>query len=310
MSAPLMADPMALNVLGIALLACLLLATAAQDAAAQTPGSAYGSAATDCPDDLEVLVERAYAGRADLAVGDSLRIGPDPAAECHVRVAGTFEPPADPATLTRERPRLLFHLPDLARLSGRVDEVDRFTVKLRRSNGEGAGSEGIAADSVAPFLGALMPGAQVLRAEDLAERSSATFRVIQRFHVAIAWITLSASGVFLACLMTLRVQQRRTPVAALRLTGISRRTLFLWLLLETTLISLLGGAAGIAIGHVASDAINAFYQRRYDTSLLFSLIGPDAVWPALGLAVVLGLGAGAIAAALLLRTDPLAEAGR
>lgn len=278
----------------------LLLGPGAAPALAQPAQPAQSAA---CPDDLEVLVERAYAARADLAVGDSLRLGPDPAAECHALVAGTFEPPPDPATLTRERPRLLFHLPDLARLSGRVDEVDRFTVKLRSSDGE-------AADSVAAFLDAVMPGAQVLRADELAERSSATFRVIQRFHVAIAWITLSASGVFLACLMTLRVQQRRTPVAALRLTGISRRTLFLWLLLETTLISLLGGAAGIGIGYLASDAINAFYQRRYDTSLLFSLIGPDAVWPALALAVVLGLGAGAIAAALLLRTDPLQEAGR
>ena len=287
----------------------LLVGPGAAPAIAQSAPPAPGAAAS-CPDELEILVERAYAARAGLAVGDSLRLGPNPAAECRARVAGTFEPPADPATLTRERPRLLFHLPDLARLSGRVDEVDRFTVKLRTSDGEAADAVGVAADSVASFLDAVMPGAQVLRAEELAERSSATFRVIQRFHVAIAWITLSASGVFLACLMTLRVQQRRTPVAALRLTGISRRTLFLWLLLETTLISLLGGAAGIGIGYLASDAINAFYQRRYDTSLLFSLIGPDAVWPALALAVVLGLGAGAIAAALLLRTDPLQEAGR
>ena len=296
------------------LLAGALLVGSVAPGIAQSAPPAPGAAAT-CPDDLEVLVERAYASRADLAVGDSLRLGPDPAAECRARVTGTFEPPADPATLTRERPRLLFHLPDLARLSGRMDEVDRFTVKLRTADGEpadgvAADAVGVAADSVAAFLDAVMPGAQVLRAEELAERSSATFRVIQRFHVAIAWITLSASGVFLACLMTLRVQQRRTPVAALRLTGISRRTLFLWLLLETTLISLLGGAAGIGIGYLASDAINAFYQRRYDTSLLFSLIGPDAVWPALALAVVLGLGAGAIAAALLLRTDPLQEAGR
>lgn len=259
--------------------------------------------ADPCPADLEVLVERAFAARSALDVGDTLMIGDEPDASCRATVAGTFEPPADPATLTRERPRLLLHLPDLGRLAGRPDEIDRFTVLLRSP-------ATAATDSVARLIGALMPGAQVLGADELAERSSATFRVIQRFHVAIAWITLSASGVFLACLMTLRVQQRRVPVAALRLSGISRRTLFLWLMLETTLISLLGGVAGLGIGHLASDAINAFYQRRYDTSLLFSLIGPDATIPALVLAVVLGLGAGGIAAALLLRTDPLEAVGR
>jgi len=287
-------------------LVAVLLAGAAGPVVAQDPPA-------DCPAELEILVERSFAARAGLDAGSTVWLGGRPAASCRATVAGTFEPPADPATLTRERPRLLLHLPDLGRLANRPDEVDRFTVRLRAPvTGSAADGEpdGAAADSVARLIGALMPGAQVLGADELAERSSATFRVIQRFHVAIAWITLTASGVFLACLMTLRVQQRRVPVAALRLSGISRRTLFLWLMLETTLISLLGGVAGLGIGHLASDAINAFYQRRYDTALLFSLIGPDATIPALVLAVVLGLGAGGIAAALLLRTDPLEAAGR
>ena len=209
---------------------------AAQPAGAtgRGPPAADTAFPTPCPDDLEVLVERAFAGRAGLAPGDTLRVGDRTDARCAARVAGIFEPPADPATLSRARPRFLFHLPDLGTLAGRSDEVDRVTLRLRN------GADG---DSVAALVGALMPGAQVLGADELAERSSATFRVIQRFHVAIAWITLSASGVFLACLMTLRVQQRRVPVAALRLTGISRRTLFAWLLLETTLIALFGAVA-------------------------------------------------------------------
>jgi len=273
--------------------ACLALSAAA--AAAQTAGG------VPCPRDLEVLVERGFAARTGLAAGDSVRVGPTPRTACVARVAGTFVPPPDPATLTRERPRFLFHLPDLAELADRPDAVDRFTLKLRPDADP---------DSVASLLAPVMPGAQVMSATELADRSSATFNVIRRFHVAIAWITLTASGVFLACLMILRVQQRRLPVAALRLTGISRRTLFLWLLLETTAVSLLGGVAGLGIGALASDAINAFYQRRYDTALLFSLIGPDSLLLALGLAVVLGLGAGCVAAGLLLRADPLAEAGR
>ncbi len=179
-----------------------------------------------------MLVETSFAARTGLVAGDSIRVGGTPEASCVARVAGTFVPPPDPATLTRERPRLLFHLPDLARLADRPDAVDRFTLKLK---------PGANPDSVAALLGPVMPGARVMSADELADRSSATFNVIRRFHVAIAWITLTASGVFLACLMILRVQQRRLPVAALRLTGISRRTLFLWLLLETTGVSMLGG---------------------------------------------------------------------
>lgn len=293
----------------LAVAAALLCPALAPPAAGQAAGGAAAGGRTSvssrgCPGGAGVLVERAFAGRARLRVGTELRIGDDTSTPCRAVVVGTFEPPPDPATLTRERPRLLLHLPDLAAITGRTDAVDRFTVTLARP------ASTTEVDSVAALLRALMPGTQVLAADELAERSSATFRVIQRFHVAIAWITLSASGVFLACLMTLRVQQRRVPVAALRLTGISRRTLFLWLLLEATLISLFGAVAGLGIGYLASDAINAFYQRRYDTALLFSLVGPDATVPALVLAVVLGLGAGAVAATFLLRADPLAEAGR
>lgn len=254
-----------------------------------------------CPEPLEVMVERSFAAGSGLSVSDGLRVGPSPDRLCDAVVAGIFEPPADPATLTRERPRVLFHLGDLSRLMDRPDEVDRFTLSLER-----------AADTVevVDALRAVMPGAQVLRAGELADRSSATFRVVQRFHVAIAWITLSASGIFLACLMTLRVYQRRLSVSALRLTGISRRTLFAWLLVETTLVSVLGAAVGIGIGYAASAAINGFYQRSYDTSLLFSLVGPAATLPAVILSIGLGLLAGAVAATFLLRTDPLAEAGR
>jgi putative ABC transport system permease protein len=284
----------------------VLVCAVVSPAGAQTSGGpiAPGERAAppaECPSGLEVLAEAGFATRAGIEPGDSLRVGPTPEAACVARVAGTFVPPPDPATLTRERPRFLFHLPDLAQLAERPDAVDRFTLKLR---------PGANPDSVAALLGPVMPGARVMSAADLADQSSATFNVIRRFHVAIAWITLTASGVFLACLMILRVQQRRLPVAALRLTGVSRRTLFLWLLLETTAISVLGGVVGLGIGALASDAINAFYQRRYDTALVFSLIGPDSLLPALGLAVVLGLGAGCVAAALLLRSDPLVEAGR
>lgn len=254
-----------------------------------------------CPDGLEVMIERTFAAGSDLTVFDRVRVGPAPGRLCEAVVVGVFEPPADPATLTRERPRVLFHLGDLARLAERPDEVDRFTLRLARTADTAA---------VVAALGAVMPGAQVLRAGELADRSSATFRVVQRFHVAIAWITLSASGIFLACLMTLRVYQRRLSVSALRLTGISRRTLFAWLLVETTLVSVLGAAVGIGIGYAASAAINAFYQRSYDTSLLFSLVGPAATLPAMILSIGLGLFAGAVAATFLLRADPLVEAGR
>jgi len=222
-------------------------------------------------------------------------------AACPILIAGIFDPAADPAELTRERPRLVFHLADLQRLSGRLGGVDRFSIRLK---------QGVDADAVAVRLQALMPGTQVFPAETVAVRASTTFEVVRRFHRAIAIITLTAGGVFLACIMVLKVQERRFQVAALRLVGISRRTLLLWLMIEATIVSVLGGFIGIGLGYAASHLINAFYQRSYQTSLSFSVVTPGTLELGLGLAVGLGMLAGLVAVRRLLVVDALAEVGR
>jgi putative ABC transport system permease protein len=265
-------------------------------------GREAGTEARDCPEDLEVLVERSLAARASLAPSDRVLVGARPdAAPCEAVVAGVFEPRADPASLTRERPRVLLQLPELARLTGRGDVADRFSVRLA------PGTDPVA---VARRLAAPMPGAQVLAAREVADRASTTFEVVRRFHRAIGIITITAGGVFLACIMTLKVQERRTQVAALRLIGVSDRTLLAWLMTEAALVSALGGVAGIGLGHLAASAINAWYRRVYDTSLAFALVTRETVLIGLALALVLGLAAGLVAALRLTSVDALEEVGR
>ena len=247
-------------------------------------------------------MERGFGRDRGLVPGDTVRLRPEPGeAACPAAVAGLFDPPADPARLEAERPRILLHLPHLARLTGREREVDRFSVRLR----EGADPGAVAAD-----LGELLPGARVVPTRRVAEESSTLFRVVERFHRAIGLITLVAGSVFLACIMILKVQERRTEVAALRLVGLSRRTLLGWLVLEAGGVAVLGGVLGLGVGRVASAVINRHYRDAYDTSLVFSVVTPDTVGTVLALAVVLGLAAGLAAGLHLLALDPLREAER
>ena len=255
-----------------------------------------------CPDSPPpILVERSLAKELGLAPGERVRLSGAAGSGCEAIVEGVFEPPADPAVLARERPRVWLHLPDLGRISGRIDEVDRFSIAMR--------AESDTAD-LRGRLESLMPGAQVFPSWIVAEQSSTTFNVVSRFHRAIALITLTAGGVFLACIMTLKIQERRTHVSALRLAGISRGSLARWVMLESALISGLGGLMGLGIGAIASWLINAFYQRAYDTTLYFSLVTRDTLAVSLVLAVILGFAAGAVATWRLLQADPLVEVGR
>lgn len=283
---------------------CLLVAAACSSVppAFAQPWQAADQEPVLCPDDLAVLIERSLSTRYGLTAGDTVRLGPEVRRpECRAVVAGVYEPDADPAELARERPRVVLRLGDLARLTGRDDEVDRFSVRLAGSADAGA---------VAERLGALMPGTRVVLAETVAARASTTFEVVRRFHRAIGLITITAGGVFLACIMTLKVQERRSQVAALRLVGISRRTLLSWLLLEAALVSAIGGLLGIGIGRLASRLINGFYQRAYETTLEFSIVTDETIRLGLVLAVVLGLLAGAVGAVRLLQVEALEEIGR
>jgi putative ABC transport system permease protein len=60
----------------------------------------------------------------------------------------------------------------------------------------------------------------------------------------------------------------------------------------------------------AGAATNAYYQRFFDTGLIFSLITPGIVWFSVLLSLALGILAGALAAWRLVRTRPLVLWGR
>jgi putative ABC transport system permease protein len=119
-----------------------------------------------------------------------------------------------------------------------------------------------------------------------------------------------ASAIFLLCIMLLKVEERRRDAAVMRFTGISRRTIFAALLLEAILVAALGSLLGVLLAAGASAMTNLYYQRYFDTTLVFSVVTPDIVRFSVMLSLGLGLLAGAIAAGRLVRTNPLILWGR
>jgi putative ABC transport system permease protein len=251
---------------------------------------------------VDVAVERRLAEALDLSTGDTVRISAEPgAAPVPAVVRAVYEPETDPSSLMKQEYHLRMHLPDLASLVGHPDAVDRIAVGLR---------PGVPPDTAAARLNTAAFGYRAWPSAELAAGSSATFRVISRFHRAIAVIAVVASAIFLLCIMLLKVEERRQDAATLRLMGISRRTIFGALLIEATLVAGLGSVAGIVFAWAGSVATNAFYQHRFATTLVFSVITPGVVAFSVGLSLVLGIVAGAVAAWRLVRTPPLVLQGR
>src|SRR5205085_8109852 len=144
---------------------------------------------------------------------------------------------------------------------------DLVSVSLRGGNSRAA--------ATASRLNSEAIGFTAYSAPQLASRSSRTFEVVNRFQRAIAGITMVAGAIFIFALMVMRVEDQRRNLAILAVTGISRRTIFLSLILEATLFALLASLFGAILGVFAAGVVNLYYRSYYYTTLVFASVPPQ-----------------------------------
>ena len=249
-----------------------------------------------------IAVDERLAADAGLQVGDRVVLAATPGGAGDTAIVGALvRRTADPSEIARGEYRVRMHLGALQELAGYGDRVDRFAVRTRG---------GVATDSALRRINDAAFGFRAWRSRDVAVETSRTFQVVSRFHRAIGVITIVASAIFLLCILLLKVEERRRDVAALRLVGISRRTIVGAVVLEASLIALVGSGVGVVVGWLASLLVNRHYQAVYRTPLAFALVTPGTVLFAAGLSLVLGVLAGLAAARRLVRVPPLVLLGR
>lgn len=279
--------------------AVLLLAAAA--ALALGPAGAQ----TETP---SILVSRQLAQSEGLSVGSIVRLAADAqgSGAREFRIAGVYEPTPDPARLGSVPREVRLHLPDL--------------LDLTRRPGEPAGTEHVSSVNVALAdpgdaaafardVNARLPGV-LARPSAEAAGSAGPFLVLERFHQAIAVVTIAAATVFLLALTIMLVDERRETVGVLRLIGLPLRRILLQVLLEGVLVAAAGAVFGLALALLSQGLINAFFQWRYDTALVFVSITRDVALTSAAIAVPLGAAATVLASWALLRRGGLRLARR
>lgn len=236
-----------------------------------------------------VLLSRQLLESQHLQVGDEVRLSADPsgANPVRARVLGSYEPTPDPMRLGAARHEVRMHLPDLIDMTARhadpldLDAVDTINVALA--------DDAVARDVVRSVTTAV-PGITAQRTGD-NERRAAPFVVLERFHLAIAIVTVLASSVFLLALMLMLVEERRATVGVLRLIGFRRSRIVQHVLAEGVVIALAGAAFGIVLSVLMQGGINWFFQWRYDTALVFVRITPAVALRSIAVSVPLGVAA-------------------
>jgi putative ABC transport system permease protein len=165
------------------------------------------------------------------------------------------------------------------------------------------------ADRFASDVERRLPGLAARSTSAPDERTS-TFAVLDRFHLAIAIVTILGSGAFLLALMVMLVDERRETAATLRLIGLTKRRLIAQILVEGALIAAAGALFGILFAIAAEPAFNRFFQWRYDTALVFVRVTPAIAIRCVAVAVPVGLAASAIAGWTILRRRTLFRVAR
>jgi len=281
----------------------LLLVLAASAVSAQEAPPAGASAKVG-----DILISRQLATEQGLSVGSivQLAVGADGTGARSFRIAGIYEPTPDPARLGVVPREVRMHLPDL--------------LDVMRTPGMLAGTEYIANINVALTdpadatafsrdVNARMPGV-IARPSSEAAGSAGPFRVIERFHLAIAIVTIGAATVFLLALTIMLVDERRETVGILRLIGLPARRVLVQVLLEGIIVASVGAAFGLVLAVLSEGLINAFFQWRYDTALVFVRVTRDVALTSTAIAVPLGASATVLASWALLRRNGLRLARR
>ncbi len=255
-------------------------------------------------DPQPILIARQLAESEHLRVGQVVRLSSRAtgAGAQAFRIDGIFEPTPDPARLGQVPRIVRMHLPDLLSLSsdreGRTS-AESVTVGLTKP---------AEAAQFARDLAGRVPGISARTTSDPAD--AGPFRVLQRFHLAIAIVTIIAATVFLLALTIMLVDERRATVGVLRLIGLPTRRILVQLFVEGVLIAGLGAVIGLLLAVGSESLINLFFQWRYDTALLFVRITPNVAARCVAIAVPLGVTATVVASWAMLRRNGLVLARR
>lgn len=264
--------------------------------------AAAAAAAPDTPARTpEVLLSRQLMEQAGVRVGDFVTLAADPQGRRATRfkVAGMYEPTPNPMRFSVRRLEARLHLPDLIALSSdpadpqSSESVSGLNVALVKPDEASAVAGQIAGRAIGVF------------ANPIATETSdgEVFAVIDRFHWAIALVTVLGSTAFLLALMIIRAEERRDIVGILRLMGIAPRSILVEVLLEGLLIAVAGAVFGILVAVVGQDFVNRFFQWRYDTTLRFVHVTFRIAWQSVAFAVPLGVLAGLAASWTLVGRD-------
>ena len=125
---------------------------------------------------------------------------------------------------------------------------------------------------------------QITNASSISSAVSSSSKTLTRLMAAIAAISLIVGGIGVANVMLVTVRERTREIGVRRAVGATRRDIVVQFLVDAVVISLIGGAIGLALGFVAAYAGGSALS-----------VTPVFSWTAVVLAIVVAVAVGVLA---------------
>jgi putative ABC transport system permease protein len=180
--------------------------------------------------------------------------------------------------------------------SSRKDEIDGIYLQMKSSNDVPE-----AAALVRGILDVAHRGAgdfTIISPAELLAEQRRTQRIFEMVMVAIASISLLVGGIGIMNIMLASVLERTREIGVRRAIGARQRDVVRQFLIETTIISLTGGVAGIILGVALSQLIGVLAGWS-------TIVTTSSIVLAFGVSVAIGIVFGLYPAVRASRLDPV-----
>jgi ABC-type antimicrobial peptide transport system permease subunit len=216
----------------------------------------------------QIIVGRVAADNLNKQVGQTLRVLDVP-----FRIVGIYE-----TGVPFEDGGGVVSLHDAQALFGQPHKVSFLGIQLENPDH---------AEAVRREIEARFPEVSVSQASDFADDVT-DIQFMRSSTWAIALLTLLVGGAGMMNTMVMSVFERTREIGVLRALGWGKRRVLWMIMRESLILGLLGGAAGLVIGVVVSEMLNAvpfmagFVQARFSLGLFAQALSTALVLGAIG----------------------------
>ncbi|PIU15892.1 multidrug ABC transporter substrate-binding protein [bacterium (Candidatus Gribaldobacteria) CG08_land_8_20_14_0_20_39_15] len=144
----------------------------------------------------------------------------------------------------------------------------------------------------------------VMTQEDIAQRVGTVTSVLTVFLAAIAAISLIVGGIGIMNIMLVSVTERTREIGLRKALGATTKNILTQFLLESTILTCLGGAIGVLLGIFFSFVSALILSRVIGSSWQFAL-APKAILLGLGVSAFVGLVFGLYPASQASKKSPI-----